>query len=93
MGLIRQAHMFASSQQHCLNCAQSFLPFSKDMIRVWDMDLQEEEDWLTSRNWAIDRLYQDNLKYCSPNCIEAAYLRHQTFLIAENWEKLKRKYR
>lgn len=79
MGIARQLKLFATFQVKCVECASKFVPFSKDIIRVWDNEGHNDYDWLSSRNWAIDRLYQDNSVCCSVECLDV-HLRREVEL-------------
>lgn len=71
---MQQLKMLAPSQHKCLFCGSQFVPYGKDMIRWWQVELSID-DWLFSAEWAVDRLYQDNTRYCSVECLDAARAR------------------
>ena len=93
MGLKRQLKMFAPSQQTCVCCAAPFVPWSRDLVRLWDSELDLEPDWLTSRKWAIDRIYQEVQKNCSAKCAELTAQADRARESQDAWERLNRKYR
>jgi len=67
--------MFARSQVNCLECRRTYVPLAKDIIRNWNREYLFEPDWLHDHEWAIDRVYQDNCKFCSPECLEKSHVR------------------
>ena len=93
MGLKHQLKMFAPSQQTCRICGEAFVPFSRDMVREWDSQLDLEPDWLISRNWAIDRIYQEMQKTCTSEHAEVAAQLDHARELQDAWERLNRKYR
>lgn len=62
----RQLSMLAASQSTCLECRVRFVGLSKDAIKLW----ADELDWLDvpAVHWAGDRVYQQNIRFCSPEC-------------------------
>lgn len=66
----RQLRMFAASQLICLECRVPFVGLSKDVIKSW----AEPAPFTSpgSINWAVDRTYQENIHYCSVECLESA---------------------
>jgi hypothetical protein len=85
--------MFAEGKRVCSECGTKFVPFAKDVFKMWDQELMLEDDWLHSANWAINRVYADNLHFCSPECIETDRIKRHALEIQEAWNRLNRKYR
>jgi len=67
--------MLAPHQYKCLECGEQFVPFSKNLVRAWGKEFHAEIHWLDSPNWTIDRVYQQGLRYCSPECADLGRLR------------------
>lgn len=69
--------LFAPIQAKCWECGVKFVPYSKESIRLWDVD---DVDWLampSSVNWAVDRTYQENLRFCSTACMYTKYAKDE----------------
>jgi len=64
-----QLKMFAAHQSKCFECRTSFVGLSKDVIRLWPVGDIIASDWLADVNWAVDRTYQENIKFCSTDCL------------------------
>jgi len=88
-----QLKMFAPVQAKCSTCGTAFVPLSKDIIREWDREFELDDDWLSTRNWAIDRIYQEQLHSCSVDCHQAMVARMKVLEIQEAWERANRRYR
>jgi hypothetical protein len=90
---MRQLKMFAPSQQKCVFCQEKFVPIAVDVIRLWEQGFAEEHGLFEPVNWAVDRVYQENLKYCSPECATASELAAVAAMKEIVREQLRRKYR
>ena len=90
---MRQLKLFAANQSACRMCRVQFVPLHRDVIQEWERDFAREQDWLAPQSWAVDRVYQENLAFCSPDC-EGDYEAHmRDVVIQEVKERLRRKYR
>lgn len=89
----KQQTWLAPRQVKCLECGTTFVPVSKYTIRQLDKEDTVERDWLTSHEWAIDRVYQENLLFCTVECLEKSYLRQLSFEIERIQHKHSGKYR
>jgi len=85
---MRQLKMFAPLQPICLECRCQFVPFHRDAILLWSQEEPLIDDWLSSTNWAADRVYQQNVRYCSAECAQTAYLRAAEFELEREKHKL-----
>jgi len=90
---MKQLKMFAPCSERCMLCGVFFVPLSKDIIRSWEDDFHREADWLAPQGWAVDRIYRENLKYCSPACVDKAEENARARLVEKAWERASRKYR
>ena len=88
-----QLKMFAPKQHMCTFCGVEFVPLSKDTVRMWAQEFQMDRAWLDSSNWAIERMHQENLKYCSPTCVELMDEMKRISIREEIRQSLMRKYR
>jgi len=62
-------------QTMCLECHTPYVPLAKDIIQDWNRQDNPSEDWLTDTAWAVDRVFQDHCKFCSPECLEKSHVR------------------
>jgi len=85
--------MFAPSQQKCAVCGVRFVPFSRDMVTIWDGELEHEPDWLASRKWAKDRVYREMQLTCSADHAVIMEQQVRELQTQEAWERYSRKYR
>jgi hypothetical protein len=90
---MKQLKLLAPIQVGCVECRQSFVPCSKDLIRSWEREFNRDAEWLHDIDWAIDRVYQDNLHYCSPECMEKSHVRQAVFELERTRHKSRGKYR
>jgi len=93
MGMMRQQKLLADGQQICVECGVKFVPFHRDLIRSWNGELPPQDDWLHSVEWASDNIYKENLRYCSPVCIELSEAKRVAIEIQEHWHRFSHRYR
>lgn len=85
---MRQLKLFAAQQAKCWNCGDKFVPYSKESIRLWS---DEAPDWLclpSDVNWAADRTYQENLRFCCTACMYDHYAKEELSGIRRETHKI-----
>lgn len=66
---MRQLKLFAPVQGKCWHCGISFVPYAKESIALWHENDDAPIATKADENWATDRTYQENLRYCSTRCL------------------------
>jgi len=88
-----QLKMLAPTQTKCLECGVVFIGLSKDITREWANGEFLGDEWLTARNWASDRVYQQNIRFCAADCAAKHFQREAMFEAERIRHKTHGKYR